>query len=92
MSKVTVVETHAKSVDEIKSGLAQFEEMFTKYMVKVEWAGDQATLSGPVSGNISIRERELEVNIKLGMMAKMAGIDAGRLEKSIRKRLQAALV
>ena len=35
--------------------------------------------------------QEIIVEIKLGMMAKMAGIDAQRLEGSIRKRLRAAL-
>ena len=91
MSNVNVVEAHSKSVAEIKAGLSQFEEMFAKYMVKMEWSGDRATLSGPVSGSIEIRSRELEVRIKLGMMAKMAGIDPKRLEGSIRKRLRAAL-
>ena len=91
MSTVTVIEAHSKSPDDIKSGLSQFEEMFSKYMVKIEWSGHRASLSGPVSGIIDIRSSELEVKIKLGMMAKMAGIDPQRLEGSIRKRLRAAL-
>ena len=91
MSTITVVEQHSKSPDDIKAGLSQFEEMFSKYMVKMEWSGNRASLSGPVSGSIDIRSQELEVRIKLGMMAKMAGIDPKRLEGSIRKRLRAAL-
>ena len=91
MSNVNVVVAHSKDPAEIKSGLSQFEEMFAKYMVKMAWSGDRAALSGPVSGSIEIRAREIEVNIKLGMMAKMAGIDPQRLEGSIRKRLSAAL-
>ena len=91
MSTINVVETHQKSAVEIKSGLSQFEEMFSKYGVKMAWNGNEASLSGPVSGAIAIRSTELEVTIKLGMMAKMVGIDPKRLEASIRKRLRAAL-
>lgn len=91
MSTINVVESHQKSVEEIKSGLSQFEEMFKKYGVKVAWSGSNAALSGPVSGEINIDDSTLKVTIKLGMMAKMAGIDAARLESSIRKRLRVAL-
>ena len=91
MSTIKVVESHQKSSGEIKTGLSQFEEMFSKYGVKLAWSGDQATLSGPVSGSITIGSDELSVTIKLGMMAKMVGIDPQRLEASIRKRLRAAL-
>ena len=91
MSTIKVVESHNKNADDIKNGLSQFEEMFSKYMVKMVWNGHRASLSGPVSGSIDIRANELEVMIKLGMMAKMAGIDPQRLEGSIRKRLRAAL-
>ena len=91
MSTINVREPHSKTAADIRAGLSQFEEMFAKYMVKVEWSGDRAELNGPVSGFIAIHPSELEVQIKLGMMAKMAGIDASRLEGSIRKRLRAAL-
>ena len=91
MSTIKVVESHQKSSVEIKTGLSQFEEMFSKYGVKLSWIGDQATLSGPVSGSINIGSDELTVTIKLGMMAKMVGIDPQRLETSIRKRLRVAL-
>ena len=91
MSTIHVVESHQKSSEEIKAGLNQFEEMFSKYGVKMAWNGNDATLSGPVSGSIAIKDSTLEVTIKLGMMAKMVGIDPKRLEDSIRKRLRAAL-
>ena len=91
MSTIQVVESHQKSIDEIKSGLSQFEEMFSKYGVKMVWNEGEATLTGPVTGSISITATELKVVIKLGMMAKMVGIDPTRLESSIRKRLRVAL-
>lgn len=92
MSTIKVVEPHNKNANDIKTGLSQFEEMFSKYMVKIVWNGHRASLNGPVSGSIDIRPHELEVTIKLGMMAKMAGIDPQRLEGSIRKRLRTALM
>jgi putative polyhydroxyalkanoate system protein len=66
--------------------------MLTKYMVKITWTGNKAELSNPaVSGNIDITDSFVEVNIKLGMMAKAMGIDGTKLEGSIKKRLEAAL-
>ena len=91
MSKIQVKETHTRSVEEVKAGIAEFETMLNQYMVKVDWKGNKAKLSGPISGSLEITEQEIIVEIKLGMMAKMAGIDAQRLEGSIRKRLRSAL-
>ena len=91
MSKVQVREAHNKSAQEVKAGITEFETMLSKYMVKIDWQGDRATLSGPVSGSLAITDQDITVEIKLGMMAKMAGIDAQRLESSIRKRLRSAL-
>ena len=91
MAKIKVKESHQRSAAEVKSGITEFESMLSKYMVKVDWKGYNATLSGPISGGISITDQDISVEIKLGMMAKMAGIDASRLEGSIRKRLRAAL-
>ena len=91
MSKVQVRETHNKSVEEVKAGITEFETMLSKYMVKMDWKGDRAILSGPVSGSLAITNQDITVEIKLGMMAKMAGIDAQKLEGSIRKRLRSAL-
>ena len=91
MSTIKVVESHQKSVAQVKSGLSQFEEMFKKYGVKLAWNGAKASLNGPVSGSIVIDSANIAVEIKLGMLAKMAGIDSSKLENSIRKRLKVAL-
>ena len=91
MSTIKVVEFHQKSIDQVKAGLSQFEEMFKKYGVKLAWNGANASLNGPVSGSIAVGTSDIAVEIKLGMLAKMAGIDASKLENSIRKRLKAAL-
>jgi putative polyhydroxyalkanoate system protein len=90
MSTINVREAHNKTPDEVKANLSQFEEMFTKYRVKISWQGNRAELNGPVTGFIMIHPAEVEVQIKLGMLARAAGIDATRLEASIRKRIRAA--
>ena len=91
MAKVQVREAHQKPADDVKAGIAELETMMSKYMVSIDWNGHNATLSGPVNGEIKITDHDIYVEIKLGMMAKMAGIDAKRLEGSIRKRLRNAL-
>ena len=91
MANITVREPHQKSIEDVKAGIAAFEEMMGKYMIKVSWSGNKAALKGPVSGSIEIGSDWIEVSIKLGMMAKAMGVDPTRLEGSIRKRLRAGL-
>ena len=91
MANITVREEHQKSIEEVKKGISTFEEMMGKYMIKVDWSGNKATLKGPVSGSIEIGNEWIEVSVKLGMMAKAMGVDPVRLEGSIRKRLRAGL-
>ena len=91
MANITVREGHQKSIEEVKKGISAFEEMMGKYMIKVDWSGNKATLKGPVSGSIEIGNEWIEVSVKLGMMAKAMGVDPVRLEGSIRKRLRAGL-
>ena len=80
MSKVHVRVPHSKDPSSIREQISSFEEMLSKYMVKITW-----------SGNIEIASNFVEVNIKLGMMATAMGIKADKLESSIKKRLEAAL-
>ena len=64
--------------------------MMGKYGVRAIWSGDKATLKGiGVSGGIEVSSSNVKVIVKLGMMAKAAGVDPARLEKSITKRLKA---
>jgi F420-0:gamma-glutamyl ligase len=58
----------------------------------VEWWGNQATISGVgASGRIDVQAKKVVVEVKLGILAKAAGVDAKRLEESIRRRLTEAL-
>ena len=91
MANVVVTQAHSLSVDEAKTKIADFEEMMGKYGVKAKWKGDRADLKGTgVSGTINVSSSEVQIELKLGMLAKAAGVDAARLEKSIAKRMEAA--
>ena len=92
MAKVVVQQNHSLSPDEAISKIAGFQEMMAKYGVKAKWKGHHADLKGlGVSGSIDVSDSEVVVTVKLGMMAKAAGVDADRLKKSIEKRLGPAL-
>lgn len=91
MADVRVTEAHSLKPDEAIKRIASFEEMMAKYGVKSKWAGQSAELKGPgVSGTIDVTSKDATVVVKLGLMAKALGIDTGKLENSIRKRLRAA--
>lgn len=91
MSNVNVTEKHSLSKDEARKRVAGFEDMLSKYGVKAKWSGDKASVKGVgVSGDIAVNDSDVNVNLKLGMMAKAAGIKSDKLESSIRKRLRAA--
>ncbi len=91
MADVRVTQAHSLSPDEAIQRIGSFEEMMSKYGVKAKWKGHSAQLKGMgVSGSIDITNSAATVVVKLGMMARAAGVDPARLEGSIRKRLAAA--
>ncbi len=91
MADVRVSQAHAVSTTEAKQRIAEFEQMMSKYGVKADWNGNSAKLKGlGVSGSIDITDKAVDVVVKLGMMAKAAGVDADKLRGSITKRLKAA--
>lgn len=92
MSKIVVQQSHSLSPEEAISKISGFQEMMAKYGVKANWKGHQANLKGlGVSGTIEVTNAAVVVTLKLGMLAKAAGIDSDRLKKSIEKRLGPAL-
>ena len=92
MADVHVREAHALEPTEAKQRVLSFEDDMKKFGVKASWKGTHADLKGTgVSGSIEVTSSEVTVSLKLGMLARAAGIDAQRLEGSIRKRLKAAL-
>lgn len=91
MSDVRVVEKHNATAEDAIGKVAAFEEMLKKYGVKANWKGRHAELKGTgVKGSIDVDDEKVEVLVKLGMLARAAGIDPSRLESSIRKRLRSA--
>ena len=93
MSTVEVEESHALSIPDAKKAVDVFAaDQISKFGLKLDWKGDRADIKGAAaSGEVVVTASKVKITVKLGMMAKMAGIDAGRLEGSIRKRLQTAL-
>ena len=92
MSTVQVRVPHGLGVEGAKTALNSFEADLAKRGAKLVWAGAQAEVRGPgVSGGVSVTEAAVEVSIKLGLLAKAAGVKADKLEASISKRLHAAL-
>lgn len=92
MSNVTVRQSHSLSVAEARSRLSVFEETLGKFGVKLKWKGDRAEIDGTgVSGGVTVAAGHVSVDIKLGLLAKAAGVDAGKLQGSLEKRLAAAL-
>lgn len=93
MSTVVVKQAHSLTPEEAKARLKPFEEeLSSKYMLKLDWSGNKAELKGAAaSGGIDVGASEVVVTVKLGMMAKMAGVKPDKLEASLKKRLDAAL-
>lgn len=92
MSNVRVEVAHSLSPSDIPGRLATFSQDLSKVGAKLVWKGTRADVSGiGVSGDVSAEPGKVIVNLKLGMMARAAGVDPVRLEASIRRKLEAAL-
>lgn len=93
MSTIRVEQPHNKSIDDAKAAIDVFgKDMKDKYGLGLDWSGDTAKLKGlGASGEIGVGPDRVVVEVKLGMMAKAAGIKADKVEASIKKRLASAL-
>ena len=88
MSTIKVNHPHSFSKDEAKQRLGSFEDTISKYGAKLVWKGHKADLKGTgVSGGAEVSDRNVDITVKLGFLAKAAGVDPGKLEASIKKRL-----
>ena len=88
MSKITVRHLHTLSLDVARERINSFEETLKKFGASLVWTGNKAEVKGfGVTGSAELGQGFVEVSLKLGMMAKAAGVDAARLEGSIAKRL-----
>lgn len=93
MSDIRVEKAHQLSVEAAKKALEPFAaELESKYGLKLAWNGARADLKGTgASGTVEISAAKVVVSVKLGMLAKAAGIKADKVQSSIDKRLTAAL-
>ena len=87
MSSVHVEQPHSMSVEEAKSALESFATEIAKYGMKLEWTGNNARLKGTgASGEVAVHDDKVTVTVKLGMIARAAGVKADKLEASISRR------
>lgn len=93
MANIRVQQPHQLGQDKAREALGKFEEMLAKYRVKLEWSGSKAKIKGVgVGGDVLVTNSDVTVNVELGMLARAAGVDANKLQSSIARRLQEALV
>ena len=79
-------------MDDAKRALDSFALDIAKFGMKLEWSGLKAVLKGTgASGDVCVEADKVVVTVKLGMLAKAAGVKADRLEGSIGRRLASAL-
>lgn len=91
MANVQVTQAHAVTPEEARERLGDFGALLAKYRVALQWAGNRAAIKGTgVSGDVTIEPSRVVVSVKLGMLARAAGVDPKRLESSITRRLKAA--
>lgn len=92
MADIHIKESHSLPVNEARERASSFEDMFSKYGIKPKWSGNSAKIKAPgVKGGVEVTSSDVTIDLKLGMLAKAAGIKSDKLEASIRKRLRAAL-
>lgn len=86
---IKVIETHNLGVEEAKNRVVSFESYLATKGVKALWKGNSASIKGPVGigGNIDVRATDVEVNVKIPMLAR-AVVKADKLEASIRRQLR----
>ncbi len=93
MSTVVVSETHSLPPDAVRGRLGDFEDTMRRWGVKLVWKkADRADIKGiGVSGDVVLHPGRVDVTVKLGLMAKAAGVDPERLRGSIERRIRAAV-
>jgi putative polyhydroxyalkanoate system protein len=92
MGTINIRQEHSLSIDEARSRLASFESQMSQFGAKLVWKGPRAEVSGlGVSGSAVITEGLVELTLKLGMLARAAGVDEDRLKGSISRRLAVTL-
>lgn len=91
MTNITVRHPHNLSLEVARERINAFEETLHKFGASLVWSDNTAEVKGfGVTGSAELGAGFVEICLKLGMMAKAAGVDPVRVESSIAKRLAAA--
>ena len=92
MATIRVQQSHTLGRDRALDALRSFEASLAKYKVKFIWERSGAKIDGiGVKGTLAVTEADATVTIEIGWAAKAVGVDAGRLEQSVQRRMREAL-
>jgi putative polyhydroxyalkanoate system protein len=92
MANVHIEVPHRLGATVAQSRLSGFAEDLARVGAKLQWKGTRAEVHGlGVSGEVHAEPTLVRISLKLGLAARVAGVDPARLEKSIRRRLEEAL-
>jgi len=91
MSKITVRHPHNLTLEVARERINAFEETLQKFGASLVWTDNTAEVKGfGVTGSAELGVGFVEICLKLGIMAKAAGVGPARVESSIAKRLASA--
>jgi putative polyhydroxyalkanoate system protein len=89
MADIKVSQTYAFAHEECKKRVGEYiEKMGDSMGLKLSWKGDVCTFSGSAKGQLSILEDRVEIEVKLGLAARLF---KGKIEKKIKDGLLKAL-
>ncbi len=75
MSDIQFSKEHPFGKEKARTIIEEYREKYAdqlqKFKIGLEWDGDTIKLSGPATGTIEVLEDRVDVNVKLGMMARM---------------------
>ncbi len=89
MADIKMSRAHEYTKDEAKKRIDRLLVKMSERMgLKCEWQGDTCTFTGPAKGEIKVGEKNVDVEVKLGLAAKMM---KGMIEKQLSDGLDRAL-
>lgn len=90
MSEIAFSRAHALGAEVLKGRLAALEgKLQQRYGVRLSWRGSVAELTGPgVSGTINVDEKQVAVNLKLGLLMRPL---AAQIKEAMGRQIDRAL-
>ncbi len=85
MSRITLRHPHHGDAVDVKQKIKLLiDQTARKYGIRHRWSGNVCNLSGPVKGQIEIKNDHLDVKLKLGFAASLF---KSKIENEIRQEL-----